>query len=395
MSERILPDWITGYLKCFDNSEPPLLFKKWMAVSTLAAVVRRQCWIEWDSQIYPNLFVLLVGHSGCRKGTAMMQAYGLLKDLGLPLSSDSTTKEKLVQRLVNSQTSFIHPDTGTPVVHASLTIFSPEFVAFLGYENKGMISWLADWFDCRESWTYDTVAHGEQSIERIWVNLVGGITEVLLNQSLIQLAAGAGLTSRIIFVYGKERHKIVPLPIMTAEEVKLKSQLKHDLELIRGLTGGFCFTDAYFDVYAPWYETCEKTVCFSDPILEPYLTRRSVHLRKLSMLMNISRNGGMLLDKIDFDRALELLEETEQYMPRVFTSVGRLDKADMFQRVLAVIASKREVSAMELLRIFHKDLTREELFEIIRTLANMEPPLIVIVAVERNGKEAQVIRFNG
>ena len=83
---RSLPDWITSYLEYTDNTESPLQFNTWIAVSCLAGTLQRRVWFQWAETVYPNHMILLVGDSGrTRKGLAIDKARPLFDNSGLQI----------------------------------------------------------------------------------------------------------------------------------------------------------------------------------------------------------------------------------------------------------------------------------------------------------------------
>ena len=79
---RLVPDWIESYLEATDNTEPPILYRTWTAVSVIAAVLQRKVFLEWHTRIFPNMYIVLVGPPGrCRKGTAMVPVQKMLRIL--------------------------------------------------------------------------------------------------------------------------------------------------------------------------------------------------------------------------------------------------------------------------------------------------------------------------
>jgi len=88
MSDRECLDWIKTYLVYDEESESPTLFKVWMAIGTIASALERKCYIKWKRDtIYPNLYIVLTGPPGCRKGTAMRPAKQFLDKIGVNLSA--------------------------------------------------------------------------------------------------------------------------------------------------------------------------------------------------------------------------------------------------------------------------------------------------------------------
>jgi len=129
-----LEDWYEGWLHYMKDSEAPLLYNKWVAISMLAAVLERKVFLSWDKLIYPNFYIVLVGPPGCRKGTAMSPGRAVLDEMNVKLAADATTKEKLASRLEDATDNFEAAD-GQIYPYAAMTIFSEEFTVFLGYGN--------------------------------------------------------------------------------------------------------------------------------------------------------------------------------------------------------------------------------------------------------------------
>ena len=368
MSDRRLKDWLSSYLDFTENSEPPTLFKKWVGVSAIASCLQRKCYMEWEDSIYPNMYIVIIGPSGCRKGTAMGPALRMLQDLGMPLAAEATTREALIQTLAKVTSSFTNPETNETDMHSSLTIFSAELTVFIGYDNKQLISDLTDWFDCRNRWTYRTKSSGTDDIWGVWVNLIGATTPEMLQNTLPRDAVGGGLTSRMVFVYGDKKSKIVPYPIINPEHAQLRKDLVADLEAIHALRGKFVATQGYIDAYIEWYLGHCETPVLEDINFRPYLERRPTHLRKLTMIMSASRSSELILTLEDFQNALKLLKETEAAMPNVFRGYGSLDDAELFPRLMAAIAKKKRCTIGDLMKLFYRDLTIDTMKERLEAL---------------------------
>lgn len=344
-----------------------------------------------DGILYPNFYIVLVGPSGSRKGTAMSPCLSFLRELGVRLAAESTTREALISALCRATSSTVSSVTGEALTHSSLTIFSPELAVFLGYNNPALMSSLCDWYDCSDLWRYETKVRGEEAVPAVWVNLIGATTPDLLRSTIPRDAIGGGLSSRIVFVYGEKKAKLVPFSIKTNEEAALGKSLIADLDSMLAMEGEFTQEDAFRDLYTEWYIEHECTPAIKDHNFAAYLTRRQTHLRKLSMIMSACRGGDMLLKDCDFNSAVKLLVETESVMPRVFGGYGRSDVAELFPRLMGTIAHYRSITMRELLAEFYRDLSAEELDDMIRVLVRIGTVKLVRgeneVAVAWVGKE--------
>ena len=68
---RVLPDWIDGYLDYTANTEPKASYRRWAAISAVAAALQRKCYLVIGSEtFYPNLYVILTGPPAARKKPA-------------------------------------------------------------------------------------------------------------------------------------------------------------------------------------------------------------------------------------------------------------------------------------------------------------------------------------
>jgi hypothetical protein len=322
------------------------------------------------------MYIVLVGPSGSRKGTAMRPAFELLNMLGIRMSAEAITREALIQELHGSSNvdvadANIITDSGGvgSQLDASLTIFSQELSVFLGQNNWQLISDLTDWFDCRDKWTYRTKNSGVNEIWGVWVNLFGATTPDFLQASLPQEAIGGGLTSRIVFVYGDKKSKLCPEPFITNAELVLREKLRHDLERINILTGEFAFTEQFRKKYREWYIAhSEKPPFADDDNLDGYNERRPLHLRKISMAISASRSDDMLLDVGDFDRALSILVETEKLMRFTFSGRGRAPLSVVLEKIVRLLTARGQLRASEILKLYYRDITHTDLEEMIRTL---------------------------
>jgi len=343
-----------------DNTEPPKSYHLWTAIMTLAAVLKRKVWIHWgiNEKLYPNMFVVLVGPAGrCRKGTAMKIGQSMLQSLGVNVAPSSVTREALIGRLQDSTTSEITKD-GAFLSHASLTVWSPEWSVFMGgRENMQLIMDLTDWFDCPDSWDYVTKNSGSNNISGVWVNMFGAITPSTIKSVLPFEAVGAGLSSRIIFVYEANAAKRVPDPFETPELQALGKVLVQDLTDIHSLSGEFEISANGMEFYRDWYMNMEKTNPKMPEMFDGYLNRRQTHLRKLAMIVSISESNDMKITEAHFRRALDLLERTEVRMPRTFASIGTDKDSQLKEDMMNYIAKHRNIPAAQIFRDFRSFLS--------------------------------------
>lgn len=387
---RSLPDWIDYYMKYTEDSEPPKMFHLWTAISTIASVMQRKCYLRWGTlTFYPNLYIALVAPSGkCRKGTALGYGRNILDALAIPLAAEATTREALIRALRTNTSTNFDPNTGDQHFHSSLTIHSKEMTVFLGYDNKQLIMDLTDWFDCHDRWTYRTKTQGEDDIIGIWVNMIGATTPELIQTALPPDAIGGGLTSRMIFVYETKKYKTSVFP--EPGDPELYQHLLNDLEKIHLLAGQFKVTDEFVDIWSQWYPEQEANPPQLGPNLNGYLERRPTHIMKLAMIMSVSRSDDLVLSGEDIRKAIRILESTERRMPEVFSGVGKSQIISILPRIMSYIAEMKEVSKPKLMERFLSDVDDFMMERVLKTLSTMR----YIQIVETVGNPT-MIRYTG
>ncbi len=368
MSKRALNDWVDSYMEFTENTEPPVGFRRWVALSTIASVMERKCVLQWGTEtFYPNMFIVLVGPPAARKGTAMRVGKSFLDALGIAAASDESSRQKLIKSLQESA-AVDQTEDSTMIHHSSMTIHSSELTVFLGYGSREMLSMLCKWYDCESRYTYDTHARGKEEIPNVWVHLLGATTPGQLRAALPEDAVGSGFTSRVVFVYEEKKGKTVLKPSLTNEQRRLGELLASDLAEIRNLVGEFVPTEEYEHRYYKWYEDSESRQIFVDPRLDYYVQRRPTHLFKLSMLCCASRGNSKLLELEDLERAISYLDTAEKSMPQVFAGVGANPLAAVQSRLATVVEQFQSVPISTVAQMFADDASATQLLEAIQAL---------------------------
>lgn len=365
--QRQLDDWLESYLQFSQNSEPPTQYHLWSGITAIASCLQRKCWLNWGLQgnIYPNLYVVLVGPPGGRKGTAMKIAKSFIQDLDIPLGSDSLGSiQTLYKEIRDTQGNYKSID-GAIHEHKSLSVWSEEFQVFLNDGDPRLIANITDLFDCPRNWSYSTLKRGLEDLSNCWLTLFGAITPSLLQNKLSQDAVGGGLISRVIFVVGYGKIKKVPISYLSAEEEQLKLHLAADLEQVKNLAGPFRPTEKFIDEYSKWYSGPNASAGVDSEKFVGYNERRALHLRKICMIISASESNKMVLKEHHFHKALQILEFTEHDMPNAFYGLGRGAHSDILSDLMRYMQERGitqgHVSWEDIIKRFQLDAVPNEL----------------------------------
>jgi hypothetical protein len=368
--KRELNNWLESYLEFTQNTEPPTIYHLWSGIIAISSCLQRKCWLDWgyESIIYPNMYAVLVGPPGGRKGTAMKIAKSFLRKLDIILGSDSLGSiQTLYEEILDSEANYID-ELGTPMPHKSLSVWSEEFQVFLADSDPRLISNITDLFDCPSNWRYSSIGRGTKDLGNCWLTIFGAITPSLLQSSLTQDAVGGGLVSRIIFVVGYGKSKKVPITFFSKQDAERQDKLIHDLESIKHLSGQFTPSQAFMDTYSTWYMSPNATNGVDSEKFVGYNERRALHLRKLCMIVAIAESDAMVLEPHHLKRALHILEMTELEMSNAFYGIGQGDHSTTMTNVMKFLQDNGSISWDKLVDKFKMDVLPVELQSFVDTL---------------------------
>jgi hypothetical protein len=383
---RELSDWLDAYVEYTEHGEAREAFRLWSAISSIAGCLQRKCYLNWGMlTYYPNMYVVLIGPPASRKGTAMTPGLKIIREVGIRIAPNATTREALIRELAESSVNREVLEV-TTTTHASLSVFSTEFTVFLGYKNMQLMTDLCTWYDCEDEFVYRTKHGGTDIVSGVFLNIVAATTPDLLQLSLPLEAVGSGLTSRIVFIYepGPGPKKVFPF-----QDEKLYQTLIRDLNRIRTLSGQFKVSGDFMDAYAEWYMNTEQQV-FQNTKFEGYCARRATHILKLVQIVAASRSDKLIVTAADLQRAVSILESAEKNMEKTFSGVGKSKLADVTDKVLTYLAANRQVTMSALLNVFYRDADHTTLYEIVRTLQVMN-----CVEINRQESSDPLIIFKG
>jgi len=373
---RKLKNWLLSYNEYTKWHEAPDSFHLWTGIMVIGSVLRRQVFYDMGYfKLYPNLYVVLVSPTGKSRKTSTAEiGMKMLREIvGINISADLTTREALIKALADSQTAS-KISAGEIMYHCSLTIYSEELSVFLGRKNQEMISTLTSLYNCAEKWIYKTKGQGSDYISNVWVSMLACTIPEYLGVYLPLDAIGGGFTARVIFVYENttRRKTYNPKKYFTTETNLLRKDLIHDLNIISKLSGEVVITPEADKFMEDWYNSTEiSSVLAEDERFSGYWERKQSHALKIATILTASESDKLVIEKDTFKKALDILEATEETMPKAFGPLGRGAISPDIERVLNQIIQSGEISHSVLLDKNWRHLDSRSFSLVIDTLIDM------------------------
>ena len=390
--------YLDAYLEMVEDTESPRIFHLWSALSILGSSLGRRCFFKLGHKIiYPNQYVVLVGTPGMRKSTAMSigetilktttgikfapddtsgQRQGLIKEMigtdadapkfleGQILASD----DKTISGLSLAQISQISDETQDEhlfeIANADrehLAAFADEFSTFVGENSGQLLQFLSTCWDGK-SYKY-SLKNSSTILKKPLLNILGCTTPVSLAKSMPKAAAGQGILSRMILVYGSRKYKSIARPQGLNPECEeiVRQIVSHSYS---NLAGEFRETPEAEALGVKLYDIAHT---ITDSRFTYYAERRYTHLIKLAMILCASR-GEMEIIPGDYLLANKLLTATELGMPDALGEFGLNEMGTLKQGLLEFMRDVGSMEFKELRANFHRDATSQQFMEVMHEL---------------------------
>ena len=378
MADRKLDDWLTSHLEYTENSESPLSYHTWAGVSCLAATLQRRVYMNWETQIFPNQYIMLIGPSGrSRKGHALEVARDYLDETNIILMAENPTPEAFIKDMHNAENQFLDETTGNWVYQSPVTSIVEELAVMLGQQNVNFLSFLTNWYDSRYKWVRRTKHQGTDTVLGVCLNILGSSAPDWLPGILTREAVSGGFTSRCIFIVEERKRKTVLDPTKNRPDPKLREALIHDLEMIMCLSGEYVLEPDAKEMYMEWYRIEDEKLQggnpgLGDPALNGYAARRPTHVRKIAMAMAASCRNELIITIDDLERSISLLTAAERNMHMVFSGIGRNKWVAETELVMSYIKKRGKCLRSQMLNHLYRDISEEALESIINVLTAMK-----------------------
>lgn len=354
-------NWLKGWQFWLQNSEAPDSYIQWAGLSAIAGATMRRVHTEWVYEtLYPNQYIILVGPAGLvHKSATIMQVRKMLRLVGVPLTSESLTKEALIAQMSKRGDG----------ITSALTALPDEFSDFVRPSGPPMLEFLTSIFNSPDEWEYTTRSRDTESISRPFLNLLAGTTERWIANEFDITFTEQGFASRTLFVHETEPRFRKARAKKTPEMYKMYDCLIEDLLMINSLEGEFSWDPRAEDWFVDWYEQkLQDELRGIDPKLKSYVARKPTHTLKLAMLISLMQKDELVLTLDDMRTAKLALDALEPSMAATFNAVGRNIYAGDMRQIYADILASGGMDYATILERYSSAMPRADLDDQLETL---------------------------
>lgn len=231
--------------------ESPTSFWQWTAYTTIAAVLRDNCFKRMgDQRIFPSVYTLLLAESAMhRKGHPVKICEELVKSTrSTKLISGRSSIQGILDELARAETD---KTTGKIVGGGSALFIAPELSAGIVSDPEA-IKILTDIYDFKDEYTSRLRGSGIFRVKNICFSMMAASNAELLQDVYDSKALFGGLLGRTFLV--KPDGFRPANSLFNVADTKLSfDRLAEKLKPISLLKGEFQFTDAAVEAYDNWY----------------------------------------------------------------------------------------------------------------------------------------------
>lgn len=369
-------DFIDLYLRYTAETEPPHIYHRWCAITSIGALLGRNLYLQHGHfRIFPNLYCLLIGDPGSRKSTSIKLIKKLLTASGYnTFAAEKTSKEQFLCDLEGrnyEEEASLQKVNGYDKITAQdlwgnssgdkepkeVFIAADEFNEFIGINNSEFCTNLGnlwDW-DSPEQ-PFESRLKNSKSVA-IWqptINVLGGTTPEKYAEAFPTSIIGGGFLSRLIHVYGEksERQYTFPPEPLKEDTEKIVRYLQNIRSKIAGPAivspEAAIMLDA---IYKGWKE-------IDDPRFKTYSTRRFIQLIKLCLIHTASNLSKVVSSEI-VERSNTVLSAAETLMPRALGEFGKSKNSDVTNKVMDVLnRAVKPMTVRDIWEFVYKDLEK-------------------------------------
>jgi hypothetical protein len=356
--------WIREVLDATDEAETPKQFIFWAALAALAAVMRKQVWLNKHIyKLYPNIYVLLIAESGLGKAFPISLAKQLVRQTKVTrVIAGRNSIQAVIQDLGKAYTLA----GGGMITDAHGFLAASEFASFL-VKDEDALTILTDLYDTHDhepEWR-NTLKMGTETLSNPCLTMFSASNPTHFRDKVANKDVEGGFVGRTLMIMAKDKYKLNPL-VDEPEFPFDVSTLVPYLKEISKLEGPFKWSEEGKALYKEWYfdfrgrKHNDKTGTSN---------RLHDHILKVAMLLSLSRRFDLILSGQDIQEAIDacvgfMTNVTKTILPGKST-IAESTKLILYE---LINCEGNQLTRQQLLRKLVGDIDVNELDKVIETL---------------------------
>lgn len=299
--------FIEMVLRYTRESESPRKYYYWSSLAAIAAIVKSNVYLDkFYYKLYPNIYVLLVGRSGLRKGPPVNLAKALVTEVNnTRIFAGRVSIQGIISDLSKAQTK---KDGGPPITDASGMLCASEFASFI-IQDQAALTILTDLYDghYNPEWSYMLRNSPTEKLKKPCLTLLGASNESHIKDAIPANAIGGGFVARTFIIYSNKKSGINSLTTKPADSLPI-GMLVDKLKEISKVKGEFIWSQKGKELYDFWYRKYQEQEQMESDSTGT-MERLHDHILKTAMLVSLSRKTDRVLEYDDIEEAIRACQD--------------------------------------------------------------------------------------
>lgn len=364
-------NFVNTFLEYTKIYESPTSFWRWSAYSAIGAVMRDSCYKdEGDTNLYPNIFVLLMADSAIqRKAKPIKMVEEFINRINnTKVISGRSSVQAILDELHKGETD---KETGKIKVGGSAIFIAPELSAGVVADPQA-VSIITDIYDYHDAYQSRLRGSGTFTIKKVCFSMLAASNKALLMDVYDQRAVHGGLLGRTFLVIPNEfrpANSLFEAQKNDPDREGTKNKLNDTLLAISKLSGPFLFCQDAKTEYDSWYKPFRES--YKDrPDKSGIAGRIHTGVMKLAMILAVNSDQALVVRK---EHVEESITECMSLMPnytQLIVGTGKSDNAEIGMIVLNDLytAPDQTLSRKKILQRHWSVFNDEQLDRLIATL---------------------------
>jgi len=338
--------WVKEFLAETAASEAPAKYFYWSALAAISAVARRNVYLSrFLYTLYPNIYVIITGETGIRKGYPVSLARQLVEKVHC---TKVMAGRGSIQGIVRELSRVQSVPGGEPIKDAVGFFCTGELSASLVKDPDTLVI-LIDLFDTHfnKDWKNTLKSVPIEKLTNIYLTILAASNETNLTTIVPRDTTGSGFIARTFFVHATEKRRVDSL-MFKPEIIPNVDELAKHLYAISGLRGEFSMEHEVRIYFDEWYKNFERS---GHKDATGTLERIHDGILKTAMLISLS-------DRLDLVITKEHVQEAEAACMDCFWGMKRVIIGSEGK---AALAEQTELFLKELIRRSDHRVTRQKL----------------------------------